>query len=187
MNVTATINDTLGRNPKWYNPPASYPSPICLPELCSCITKDLLSKVTDQFNVLVNWLKEIKLKGQLGIKRTDFRFKDRDKMAWPTPFEDVLEPFPRVIKWYFSWNEMVENKELLPEMWSEALESITHELWPSMDWEMQTVDVLGAWDDYAKLLDLRRRYSWYSSSVNLESVVSAWETLAVLAGNPCKV
>jgi len=140
----AATHDTRGRDPKWYNLPASYPSPICLPEPRSCITKDLLLKVTKQFNVLVNWLKEIKLKGQLGTKMTNFRFKEGHRMAWPTPFEDVLEPFARVIKWDFSWNEMVGNKEVLPKMWSKALESITHELWPSMDWEMQAVDVLGA-------------------------------------------
>jgi len=47
---------------------------------------------------LVNWLKEIKLKGQLGTKRTDFRVRERDMMTRPTPFEEVLEPLARVIK-----------------------------------------------------------------------------------------
>ena len=145
-------------------------------------------RLLNNLTFLVNWLKEIKLKGQLGSKKTNFRFKEGDKMTQPTPFEEVLEPFVRVIKWGLSWNEMVENKEVLLEMWSEAPRSITHKLWLSMDWEMQAVDVLGTWDDCVKLMDLRRRYSWYSSSVNmnLDSVVLAWETLTVLEGKLCK-
>jgi len=162
LGLGAATHDTYGRDPKWYKLPASYPSPICLLEPRSCITKDLWSKVIEQLNNLVNWLKEIELKWQLGTKRTDFRVREGDRMTRPTPFEEVLEPLARVIKWGLSWNEMVKNKEVLPEMWSEAPESITHELWLSMDWEMQAVEVLGAWDDCVRLLDSRRRYSWYS-------------------------
>ena len=49
-------------------------------------------------NNLVNWLKEIKLKGQLGTKRIDFSVREGDRMTQLTPFEEVLEPWARVIK-----------------------------------------------------------------------------------------
>jgi len=39
----------------------------------------LLSKVIEKFNVLVNWLKEIKFKGQLGTKKTNFKFREGDR------------------------------------------------------------------------------------------------------------
>ena len=81
LGLGAATHDTRGRDPKWYNPPASYPSPICLSGLRSYITKDLWTKVTEQFNILVNWLKEIKLNGELGTKRIDFRFIEGDMMT----------------------------------------------------------------------------------------------------------
>jgi len=45
----------------------------------SCITKELGSKNTEQFNDLANWLKEMRLKGRIGIKRTNFRFKEGER------------------------------------------------------------------------------------------------------------
>lgn len=55
------------------------------PILHSYIAKEFVSKVMEQIKDLVNWLKEIKLKGQLGKKRTYFRyfrFKEEDREIW---------------------------------------------------------------------------------------------------------
>lgn len=53
--------------------------------LCSYVTKELASKVTEQFNDLVNWLKEMGLKGQVGTNRANFKFKERERETWPIP------------------------------------------------------------------------------------------------------
>jgi len=80
----------------------------------------------------------------------------------------------------FFLEEMIENKEILPNMWLEVHESITYEFWPSMNLKMQVVDVFRVWDVCAKLVDFNRKYSSYLSSVNLELRVSTLETLSVL-------
>jgi len=41
-----------------------------------CIINELASKVSEKFNNLINWLKEIRLKGQAGKKGTNFKFKE---------------------------------------------------------------------------------------------------------------
>lgn len=128
--------DTWGLDSRWYKPSVLYPFPIHFPEPLSCITKNLLSKVIkqfnvlvkiiEQFNVLVNWLNQIKLKRQLGTKLTYLRFREGESETWLIPFEEVLEPFANVMKWWFPWKERDENKEALLEMWLEAPESITY-------------------------------------------------------------
>jgi len=78
----------------------TQPSPINCLVPCSYITKELTSNVIEQFKDLVNWLKEIRLKGQAGTKRTDFRFKEGERETWLTPLEETLE-LAKVMKWWF--------------------------------------------------------------------------------------
>jgi len=56
------------------------------------------SKVIEQFNVLINWLNEIRLKGQLALKSTNFRFKEGERKLDQLPFEKILEPLAKVMK-----------------------------------------------------------------------------------------
>jgi len=41
--------------------------------------KKLISKITEQFNGLFNWLKEIRLKRKVGKRRTKLRFKEEKR------------------------------------------------------------------------------------------------------------
>jgi len=45
----------------------------------------LASKVNEQFNDLVNWLKEISLKGRAGTKIIYFKFKEGERETSPIP------------------------------------------------------------------------------------------------------
>jgi len=45
---------------------------------------------------LVNWLKEIRLKGWAWTKRPNFWLKEGE--TWPVPWEATLDPLARVMK-----------------------------------------------------------------------------------------
>ena len=75
---------------------------------------------------------------------------------------------------------MEENKEALPEMWSETL--VKYGLWHSKVWEMQIVDKLVK--DCAWLLKFKRRYYWYSLLEKCGSTLLDWKRFAVLQWKP---
>ena len=47
------------------------------------------------------------MKGQLGTKRTDSKFREGDSEIWPTPLEATLVPLAKVIR----WGDFGEDKE----------------------------------------------------------------------------
>ena len=96
-------------------------------------------KVIEQFKDLVNWPREIRLKGQLEKSRICFRFKEGEREIWLTPWE-ALDPLAKVITWGILGRKIEEDKEGLPKLRPKAPKSITHELWFSKVWEMQAFD-----------------------------------------------
>ena len=83
---------------------------------------------------------------------------------------------------------MDEKEDLLPEIWPEAPESSIQGLGLPMNWEMQAVEKHGTDEDDTWLLDfsdLSFKYSWYSSSENLDYGFSDLDTYATFSGKPC--
>jgi len=83
----------------------------------------------------------MRLKQFMGAKKTSYKFKVEVEI-WPIPWEATLDPSARVMKWGVLGKEREENKDIFPEKFSEALESIIHELWLSRGCGIQVVDEL---------------------------------------------
>ena len=77
------------------------------------MTKELASNVTEQLWEWVSWLRDIILKGQPGMNKTEFKDKEEVGDTWPIPVAATLEPSAKVMKWGILGGERDENKEHL--------------------------------------------------------------------------
>ena len=102
----------------------------------------MTSKVTKYFSDLVNWHKEIRLKGHAGTNRTNLKFKGESKNC-PTLWEATLDPLAKVMKWGNLREEIEENKNMIRSTWVNYPWTLTfHGLWDAGCWQTEMCERL---------------------------------------------
>ena len=70
----------------------------------------------------MSWLIDIKLNGQLGLCRMEFKDNGGRDLAWPILVTCALESSARVMWWDVLGEDKCDKRKRLPAIWSEASE-----------------------------------------------------------------
>lgn len=102
--------------------------------------------------------------------KTKFRFTG-DKGTWPISWDATLNQLTACKKVRIL-EAINDNEKLLLEIWSKAPKSTIHGPWPFTNWKIQVVETIGIKEDWPWWLNFSNispKYSWYSSSKDLDS------------------